>query len=238
MATLTRGDYLEAMSDDRIGPWLPDVLQGLPARVLLPEPYEPQHRQYPLVVYLHGSGERGTDNRAQLKNGVRAFEAPRLRERFPCIVVAPQCPPSDTFGGSWYGGATPTQRTVVALVRELCTRRSVDARRVSLIGFSMGAIGLWDLIARHRDLFACAVPISGDLHVDAARDLLSFPLWAFHGETDPLVSNANTRAMAALMRQLGGLARYTEFPGVGHDAWAPAFARDDLYEWLFAQRRG
>jgi predicted peptidase len=225
------------MADDRIGPWLPDVLQGLPARVLLPEPYEPQRAQYPLVIYLHGSGERGTDNAAQLKNGVRAFEEPGLRQRHPCIVVAPQCDRDDTFGGSWYGGQSRTQRTVVAMVRELCTRRSVDARRVSLVGFSMGAIGLWDIITRHRDLFAAAVPIAGDLAPDSALDLLSFPIWAFHGEKDELVSNANTRALHALMQRVGGIMRYTEFPGVGHDSWRPAFARADLYDWLFAQRR-
>lgn len=225
------------MPDDRIGPWLPDVLQGLPVRVLLPEPYEPQRTQYPLVVYLHGSGERGTDNAAQLRNGVRVFESPDLRQRHPCIVVAPQCDRDDTFGGSWYGGPSRTQRAVVAMVRELCTRRSVDSRRVSVIGFSMGAIGLWDLIAHHRDLFAAAVPISGDLDVSLARDLLSFPLWAFHGERDELVSNANTREMYAMMQKLGGLARYTEFPGIGHDAWQPAFARADLFDWLFEQRR-
>jgi predicted peptidase len=226
------------MSDARIGDWLSDSMAGLPCRVLLPEPYEPQRVQVPLVVYLHGSGERGTDNGHQLKNGVRAFEVPERRRRFPCIVVAPQCPPDDTFGGSWYGGTSRTQQAVLSLVRELATRRSVDARRISLIGFSMGAIGLWAMLERAPGLFAAAVPIAGDLDVERARDLVNFPLWAFHGERDELVSNVNTRAFAALAQRLGGSARYTEFPGVGHDAWRPTFARDDLYEWLFAQRRG
>lgn len=225
------------MADDRIGPWLPDVLQGMPARVLLPEPYEPQRVQYPLVVFLHGSGERGTDNIAQLTNGVRAFEEPGARQRHPCIVVAPQCDRDDTFGGSWYGGTSRTQRLVTAMVRELCTRRSVDARRVSLVGFSMGAIGLWDLISRHRDLFAAAVPIAGDLEPKTALDLLSFPIWAFHGERDELVSNTNTRALFAQMQRVGGVMRYTEFAGVGHDSWKQAFARSDLLDWLFSQRR-
>lgn len=219
------------------GPWVADEMEGLPCRILLPEPYQPQHTQYPLVVFLHGSGERGDDNVSQLKNGVRAFETPALRTRFPCIVVAPQCPSTDTFGGSWYGGETPTQRKVVALVRSLASRRSVDERRVSVVGFSMGAIGLWDLVARHRELFCAAVPIAGDLEVEAAKSLLHFPLWAFHGQHDELVPNTNTRALFTLMRKLGGVGRYTEFPDMGHDAWLPAFARLDLYEWLFAQRR-
>jgi predicted peptidase len=225
------------MGDERIGGWLSDSMAGLPCRVLLPEPYEPQRVQYPLVVFLHGSGERGTDNARQLKNGIRAFEAPERRHRFPCIVVAPQCPVDDTFGGSWYGGTSRTQSAVIALVRELTARRSVDGRRVYLVGFSMGAIGSWAMLERAPGLFTAAVPISGDLDVERARDLVRFPLWAFHGEHDELVSNTNIRAFAALSQQLGGLARYTEFPGVGHDAWQPTFARDDLYAWLFSQRR-
>jgi predicted peptidase len=216
-------------------PWLTDELEGLPCRVLLPPDYEPRSTRYPLVVYLHGSGERGDDNEAQLKNGVRAFEA--VQARHQCLVVAPQCPRDDTFGGSWYGGVSKTQQRVVAMVRELASRRSVDAGRVSLIGFSMGAIGLWDIVARHRELFAAAVPISGDLHLASAKGLRDFPLWAFHGERDELVSNTATREMYAAMQRDGGLARYTEFPGVGHDAWAPAFATAELYDWLFAQRR-
>jgi len=219
------------------GDWLFDRIEGLPCRVLLPQRYQPAQVQYPLVVFLHGSGERGDDAVSQLKNGARAFEAPALRERFPCIVVAPQCARDDTFGGSWYGGDSRTQQRVVAMVRELCTRRSVDARRVVLMGFSMGAIGLWDCLTRHPGLFAAGVPISGDLDVERARDLRSFPLWAFHGERDELVPNTNTRAMFAMMQQVGGLAKYTEFPGVGHDAWKPAFETKELYEWLFAQRR-
>ena len=81
------------------------------------------------------------------------------------------------------------------------------------------------------------MPISGDLNVELAQDLLSFPIWAFHGERDELVSNANTRAMFAMMQRLGGITKYTEFAGVGHDAWQQAFARPDLFDWLFAQRR-
>jgi predicted peptidase len=225
------------MEDDRVGDWLADSMAGLPCRVLLPKPYTPQRARYPLVVFLHGSGERGTDNARQLSNGVRSFEAPERRHHFPCIVVAPQCPHGDTFGGSWYGGSSPTQDAVLALVRALSSRRSVDAQRVSLIGFSMGAIGLWAMLEREPALFAAAVPIAGDLDVERARPLVHVPVWAFHGEADPLVSNVNVRAFAALSRTLGGVTRYTEFPGVGHDAWQPAFARDDLLPWLFAQRR-
>src|SRR5205085_9339771 len=103
-----------------------------------------------VVVYLHGSAERGDDTKAHLTNGVDTLLGQQL------IAVAPQCPRHDTFGGSWYGGASPTQGKVVSLVNELKRRRSVDAERVGVIGFSMGAIGLWDVLLRHRGLFTAA----------------------------------------------------------------------------------
>ena len=204
---------------------------GLPYRFLLPEGYDPGRSKYPVVIYLHGSAERGDDTLSHLKNGVQSFA------KWPVIAVAPQCPRDDTFGGSWYGGDSRTQRHVVSLVRELMTRRSVDVRRISLIGYSMGAIGLWELLLRHRDLFSAAVPIAGDLNPESARGLGNFPIWAFHGERDELVSNEATRKVAALMKQLGGVFRYTEFPGVGHDSWQGAFAEPGLMPWLLAQRR-
>lgn len=204
---------------------------GLPYRFSLPPGYDPLHRRYPLVIYLHGSGERGTDTTSHLGNGVQALEGQQL------IAVAPQCPPDDTWGGSWYGGRSRAQQKVLGLVHELGRRRSVDADRVSLIGFSMGAIGLWAMLLEHRELFSAAVPIAGDLDPTSARPLVDFPLWAFHGEVDPWVSNANTRRLAELMRQWGGRLRYTEFAGVEHDAWRPAFATPELLPWLLSQRR-
>lgn len=205
--------------------------EGLPYRFALPPGYDPFNRKYPLIVYLHGSAERGDDTWSHLKNGVESLAGQQA------IVVAPQCPRDDTWGGSWYGGDSKTQQKVLGLVRELGRRRSVDAKRVSLVGFSMGAIGLWAMIERHPELFCAAVPIAGDLHPESARALTQFPIWAFHGEKDPFVSNRAVRRVAELMQQLGGVFRYTEFPGVEHDAWRPAFELPELLPWLLAQHR-
>lgn len=205
--------------------------EGLKYRFSLPHGYDPARHRYPLVISLHGSGERGEDTVSQLKNGVESLE------RWPVIAVAPQCPADDTFGGSWYGGDSRTQRKVMSLVRELAGRRSVDAQRISLIGYSMGAIGLWDLLGRYRESFAAAVPIAGDLNPESARALVDFPIWAFHGELDRMVRNDAVRRVATLMKQLGGVFRYTELPGVGHDSWKAAFSDTDLLPWLLAQRR-
>jgi predicted peptidase len=220
------------------GPWLADTMHGLPCRVLLPEPYEPDARRYPLVLALHGSMERGDDNVRQLSNGVQSFASPAFRRRHPCIVVAPQAPRGATFGGNWYGGRTPLQDTLVALVRELAGRRSVDADRVYGVGFSMGAIGLWDLVKRHADLFAAIVPLAGDVDVDddSVAALAAVNVWAVHGADDTLVPPDHAREV--LRRLLpGGRARWTELAGHGHDVWQAAYAHEPLWDWLFSQRR-
>jgi predicted peptidase len=216
-------------------PWLEDTLHGLPCRVLLPEGYAPHSTRYPLVVSLHGSGERGADNASQLRNGLDGFV--RTRAARPCIVVAPQLPAGETWGGCWYGGETAGQRTLVALTRELSARRSVDPRRVYGVGYSMGAIGLWDILTRHPDLFTASVLIAGDLAVADAAPLVDFPLWAVHGGRDALVSPDGMRAFAAMVAARGGSARTTEVGDAGHDVWRFAFAHEPLWAWLFAQHR-
>ena len=220
--------------------WQRETLYGLPCRVLLPEHYDPQHR-HPLVVSLHGSGERGTDNEAQLRNGLAHFEhAPLAHHR--AIVVAPQCPKADTFGGSWYGGDSVTQQTVVNLVKELAGRRSVDADRVYAVGFSMGAIGLWDLVVRHPGVIAAGVAIAGDLDVDAvvAAAKTLPPMEAVHGELDPLVSNLNIRRLDAALHasvEEGAVEfRYTELRGQGHSIWQQVFTHAPIFDRLFRHR--
>lgn len=213
--------------------WAEETLQKLPCRVLLPDPYEPQLRRYPLVVFLHGSGERGTDNVSQLRNGLELFE--RTRRSRPCIVVAPQLRRKETFGGSWYGGETLGQRRLVALVEELRGRRSVDPARVYGVGFSMGAIGLWDLLVRRPGLFTAAALIAGDLDVEASAPLVSFPLWTFVGGRDQSVPPDNTRAFGKLVEARGGIARVTEVADADHGVWRHAFAYPPLWDWLFAR---
>lgn len=212
--------------------WLEETVCGLPCRVLLPIAYEPQLRRYPLVVCLHGSGERGTDNRAQLRNGLAVFE--ELRHVHPCIVVAPQLPPGETWGGSWYAGETEGQRKLVALVRQLRSRSSVAPGRVYAVGYSMGAIGLWDILVRAPRLFTAAALVAGDLDVAAATPLASFPLWAIVGGDDQIVPPENTRAFARMVAARGGIARVTEVATAGHDVWKDAFTHRPLWDWLFA----
>lgn len=227
--------YTASMTD-RAGPWIAETMHGLPCRILLPEGYRPDAR-YPLLVSLHGSGERGTDNVAQLRNGLDTFTSSVFRARFPCIVVAPQAPRGATFGGSWYGGPSPLQDVVMAVVRELAGRRTVDPLRIYGVGFSMGAIGLLDMLVRHRGVFAAGVPIAGDLDAAHADALLGVPLWAVVGAQDHLVPPTAVRAAVARLQAQGSPAQLLDVAHAGHDVWRAAFGHGPLWEWLFAQRR-
>ena len=214
-------------------------------RLLPPKVVEPG-KKYPLVLFLHGSGERGTDNAIQVKYAVAFFLKPEVREKFPCYVLAPQCPPEKTWSEikSWSGPnafsaepTAPTKRvlgTLDALLKEL----PVDPDRLYVTGLSMGGYGTWDLLARTPERWAAAAPICGGgdaAKIVAAKDV---PIWAFHGALDPIVPVARTREMIVALRGAGGQPMYSEYPYVKHDSWSPAYGEPELLPWLFAQRRG
>ncbi len=219
------------------GQWEEEVAGDLRYRVLLPHEYSPA-RRYPLVVFLHGSGERGSDNVAQLTKAVGAFNSRHVRARFPCIVVAPQAPAGGSFGGAWYPRMWATQDAVARLTRELSGRRTVDSDRMYLAGLSMGAIGGWELLVRHPGLFAAAMLVCGEPKVAWADALLGVPLWAFHGAADDVVPVEPAKALCAELARRSSPVTWTEYAGVGHASWDRAFGEAGVYEWLFAQSRG
>jgi predicted peptidase len=201
----------------------------------------------PLVLFLHGSGERGTDNEAQLLNGAAELlgEA-TARLRFPCFFVLPQCPKEARWVDVDWGAKShsmPAQPSLplslcLDLLRELLLELSVDADRVYLIGISMGGYGVWDLLGRCPQEFAAAVPICGGGDETQAERMQKVPIWAFHGALDEVVPPSRSRRMIEALRRVGATPRYTEFPTVGHKSWVSAFAEPQLLPWLFAQRRG
>ncbi len=181
----------------------------------------------PLVVFLHGAGERGDDNRAQLRHGVADFVGEARQGAHPCFVVAPQCP-----RGKWWDGDA-----LVALVEHLAARPGVDRDRIYLTGLSMGGFATWDLLGRRPDLFAAAVPICGGGRPERAAAMVPVPVWAFHGDADRTVPVGKTREMAAAVQAAGGEVKVTEYPSVGHDSWTRTYADPAVHDWLFAQRR-
>ena len=217
----------------------------LPYRLLRPDGYDPA-RAYPLVLFLHGAGERGSNNLAQLKHGLRRFASADLQARHPTFVMAPQVPLNQKWSNTDWSApqsrlpdqpSDSLQRAldaVAALQREF----HLDADRIYLTGISMGGYGTWDAICRYPGAFAAAVPVCGGGDETLADRIKDLPIWCFHGDQDNAVPVGRSRRMIEAIRKAGGTPRYTEYPGVGHNAWDPAYDDPALYDWLFAQRRG
>lgn len=210
----------------------------LPYRLLKPEKYNGK-KDYPLVVFLHGAGERGTDNEAQLRLGVAEFFTSN-REKYPCFAVVPQCPKEaswSTYGDEDAEGLSGPSAVVIEIVVALCDEFNIDETRMYIGGLSMGAFGAWEIITHYPDLFAAAFPICGGGNPKRAKWLKNIPIWAFHGAEDEVVSPDFTRDMIEALERQGAEPKYTEYAGVGHDSWVKAFREPELLEWLFAQRK-
>ena len=216
----------------------------LPYRLLKPSAYDAQ-KKYPLVFFMHGAGERGTNNSAQLLHVVKMFAKPENREKYPCFVVAPQCPAGRKWVEVDWGAATHKQpekpSTPMALTLELLESLqkefSIDARRLYVTGLSMGGYGTWDLIARRPEMFAAAVPMCGGGDEAAAPRIAKLPIWNFHGADDQAVKVSRSRNMIEALKKAGGAPRYTEYLAGGHNCWEPAAREPDLLPWLFKQQR-
>ncbi len=203
-------------------------------------------RAWPIVLFLHGAGERGDDGVRPTGVGL----GPALRahpERWPLLAVFPQ----SRIHQGWRGAML--QQALAALDAVMLELRA-DAHRQYLTGISMGGYGTWRLALDAPDRFAALVPICGGLdaspqaimraggdpaepHAAAARILADVPTWIFHGGADGVIPVSESREMEAALREAGGDVRYTEYPGVGHDSWDRAYADPTLPEWLLAQTR-
>ncbi len=222
-----------------------DVGQSLPYRLARPLT-SAAGKKFPLVVILHGAGQRGTDNAQQLRDVVPAFLAPEIRTRFPAFIVAPQCPPDVKWTGiNWQAErpdpqtAEPTyaMRLLIALVEKLATDLPVDRARIYVVGVSMGGSGTWDIVTRRPDLIAAAVPLCGGADAATGHRLAKLPVWCFQGAKDDVVRPALSRDMIAAIKTSGGAPRYTEFPEAGHNIADEVFRNPAVIPWLFAQRR-
>ncbi|HYS52684.1 MAG TPA: PHB depolymerase family esterase [Thermoanaerobaculia bacterium] len=220
-------------------------------RVWLPPHYTKVHH-WPVILFLHGSNERGDDNERQLALGL----APALEhfgDRYKAVVIFPQC----GFGQEWYGDM---ESQVMAALESSIREFHGDRRRVYLTGISMGGTGAW-YMARHRRRFAAVVPICGEVARDPAdpfpvelppdiarivgapdpysalaQAIGTTPVWAFHGTRDDEVPVRESRNMVEALRRGGGTVTYTEYPGIGHDAWDLAYADAGMARWLLQQR--
>jgi predicted peptidase len=202
----------------------------------------------PVILFLHGSGERGDDNQRQVAVGLGP-QVRRQSDTFPAIVVFPQVPEN----GEWNQVVDVTFAQLDAATREF----GGDPDRTYLTGLSMGGYGAWELALRQSYRFAAVVPVCGGLvhprrttmavtvvadeadpYAAVARRLHEMPVWMFHGAKDDLVPPEYSRQLEAAFRAAGARdVRYTEFPDANHNSWDPAYATPELWDWLFAQRR-
>lgn len=185
-------------------------------------------QKYPLVLFLHGAGGKGSDGYRHLKSLPRQMADSEWRERFPCFLVAPQCP----SGQSW----AHQMENLEAILEEAFESLPVDRNRVYLTGLSMGGFGSWELAARRPELFAAVVPICGGGDLSTAERLVGVPISVVHGDADESVPVEQSRRMVEAIRKEGGNPIYTELKGVEHNSWTPAY-RDPhgVIEWMFQQ---
>ncbi len=213
-------------------------------RLLKPADYS-KAKSYPLVLFLHGAGERGDDNRSQLKHVVGRFAEAEVQAKYPCFVVVPQCPAGQLWCNTpWNVDSvvypdepSAAMEKTMSLLKEVQKQYSVDADRIYVMGLSMGGFGTWDAVSRYPGKFAAAVPMCGGGDVRKADVLAKTPIWNFHGARDMAVRVKLSRDLIAAIREAGGQPRYTEYPEAGHDCWTPAMKEPDLLPWLFTQRR-
>jgi len=225
----------------------------LPYRIFVPRNLPPG-KKVPLVLFLHGSGGRGSDNLKQLTDqpAPLVFAQPENQARWPLFMVAPQCPLDQQWVAMPWGAPTgkgqrPAQPTwpmaaAVALVDQLQKQYpAIDARQLFVTGMSMGGFGTYDAAARNPGKWRAAVPICGGYDETQIASLANLPLWAFHAADDPTVPVARTREIVDAIRKLGGHPRYTEYPAsahYGHMSWIPAYGDPELLPWLFGAPAG
>lgn len=216
----------------------------LPYQLLKPINVE-AGKKYPLVIFLHGAGERGIDNEKQSIHGVPQFASDENRKKYPCFLIAPQCPEGKKWVEVDWSADThtmpkdpsPNAKLTLDLIDQLLKDLPVDPQRIYLTGLSMGGYGTWDLLARRPQFFAAGVPVCGGADEATAKVLTKMPLWVFHGAKDTAVKPARSRNIVKAILTEGGQPKYTEYPDVGHNSWDKAYRDPEMFAWLFAQKK-
>lgn len=222
----------------------------LPIRIMYPKDYD-NTKKYPVIIFMHGSGERGNNNEAQLKWGGDLFLNPMVRTKYPAFVIFPQCTSkskwseynkssaTDSTGYAWQADQQilrPLQ-LVSDYIDSLILSPLVDRKKIYIGGLSMGGFGTWELLWRKSEIFAAAIPICGagdPAKIKSYRRKM--PIWIFHGDKDPQIPVSNSRLFYNILKHKNRNVKYTEYAGVGHESWRNAFAEPELLPWLFSQK--
>ena len=245
LAFLSIQTYSVAQSD-RFEPRVYKSADGdsLQYRLMIPD-YNPI-RDYPLVVFLHGSGERGEDNKAQLKWGIQQLASDNMMKNFPCFVLAPQCPANGWWSNyenladgqlSLKPEAGQAMSLMIELVESLIIDLNIDTNRIYITGLSMGGYGTFDAIIRRPDLFAAAIPVCGGGDISQAKLIKDIPMWIITGSEDSVVDPKLSTDMLLELHKEGARPGFTLYPETGHYSWLAAYSDPMIWAWLFRQSR-
>ena len=199
--------------------------------VFVPQDYK-NDKNYPVILFLHGAGEREGGKKAPVEVGI----GPAIKKQektFPFFAVIPRCGPPPAH--NWQASG-PDAKRALAMLEEVQKEFKIDAKRVYLTGLSMGGFGTWSLAAAHPEKWAAIVPICGRGDPATAAKIKHIPCWCFHGDDDKAVKVDFCREMIKALKAAGGQPKYDEYPGVGHNSWDKAYGTAELYTWLLKQR--
>ena len=218
---------------------------SIPYRLYTPADY--QTKKYPVILFLHGSADRGNDNEAQLSGFPYYFYAKEFMKTHPAIIILPQCPAEGQWVNvEWSRGdystdevkETPYLKAVYELTLLCASDYNADLNRLYITGLSMGGYGTWDMIIRHTDIFAAALPICGGGDSSKAERIKDLPVWNFHGNRDPVVPITGSVKMAEALYNLNAENfKFTIYENGYHDAWSQTYSNTEVLEWLFSQTK-
>jgi predicted peptidase len=224
---------------------------GMPYRLYVPEGYDPD-KSYPLVLFLHGGGERGTDNKSHIlaNDGAAIWAAPENQAKHPAFVLAPQArnqhdggfgitrDSNNNINLSRVFEFSQDLETAYEILQKVRSEYNIDSQRLYSTGLSQGGFGTFNLNMKYPDLFAAMVPIAGGGNPSQAYKLAGKPLWAFHAEDDIIIPVSYSRNIISAIREAGGSPTYTEYSaekGYNHASWVPAYDNKEMIEWVFKQ---
>ena len=220
----------------------------LPYRLYIPENYN-KLQKYPIILYLHDGGPKGNDNKSQINKVVEWLVKHPVQSEIGCFVMVPQCPRKTQWLNTTFKKApflnynqdeipeSDAMKMIILEIRNLLKEFNIDKDRIYVTGYSMGGSGTWDIITRYPDFFAAAVPVTGVSDPSKAKLVAYMPIWAFHGQEDPISFVQNTRNMMAALKKYGSNCRFSELKDVGHGSWHQAYSNNEMISWLFEQKK-
>lgn len=205
----------------------------------------PANTKVPLVILLHGAGERGNDNLSQMLHGFGAIVSYSQTKKMPLVLIAPQCPKGKQWVDTpWVLVAhrmppqpSESMELAMGLLEDRCKTLPIDLKRIYITGLSMGGYGTWDFVQRKPELFAAALPICGGGDTTLAWKIRNVPIWTFHGSADDIVPVDRSRSMVSALWTCKGNIRYREYPNAGHGVWGPTYADHQVLNWFFSQKK-